>query len=123
MDDSATNRTLLQRRLEREGYRVVVAGNGQEALECLQTEAVGLILLDVMMPEMDGEEVLQQMQNSDRLRAIPVIMVTALDEQASVERCLKAGAKDYVLKPIDPVQLRAQVHAYLPPSSIEEEAA
>ncbi len=115
VDDSSTNRDLLQRRLEREGYRILTAGNGHEALDCLQTEAIGLLLLDVMMPEMDGEEVLQHMQADDRLKNIPVIMVTALDEQDSVRRCLEAGAKDYILKPLDPAQLRERVHAYLPP--------
>ena len=122
VDDSATNRTLLQRRLQREGYEVFMAGNGQEALTCLQTEAVGLVLLDVMMPEMDGEEVLQRMQDSDRLKDIPVIMVTALDEQDSVQRCLKAGAKDYLLKPFDPADLRARVRAYLPPPPAQDKA-
>lgn len=114
-DDSSTNRDLLQRRLEREGYRILTAGNGHEALDCLQTETVGLLLLDVMMPEMDGEEVLQHMQADARMKSIPVIMVTALDEQDSVRRCLEAGAKDYILKPLDPAQLRERVHAYLPP--------
>ena len=115
VDDSSSNRDLLQRRLEREGYCVLTAGNGREALECLQSEPVGLVLLDVMMPEMDGEEVLQHIQGAERLKNIPVIMVTALDEQDSVQRCLNAGAKDYILKPLDPAQLRARVHAYLPP--------
>ena len=114
VDDSETNRVLLRRRLEREGYRVVTAENGREALDCLHTEAIGLLLLDVMMPEMDGEEVLKHMQADDRLRAIPVIVVTALNEQESVQRCLQAGAKEYLLKPIDPVQLRLRVHAYFP---------
>lgn len=114
VDDSVTNQTLLQRRLEREGYHVLKAGSGQAALDYLETEPIGLILLDLMMPEMDGEEVLQRMQADERLRKIPVIMVTASDEQECVQRCLQCGAKGYLPKPFDPAHLRESVRTYLP---------
>ena len=118
VDDSETNRTLLRRRLEREGYQVIAAASGVEAFENLRALPIDLVLLDIMMPGMDGEQVLQQMQEDAALRPVPVIMISALDEQDSVNRCLQLGAKDYLLKPFDPVQLRERlkVHLGLPPT-------
>jgi DNA-binding response OmpR family regulator len=113
VDDNESNRDMLSRRLIHEGYEVCPAANGQEALALLATEAVDLILLDVMMPEMDGYDVLKELKGDNRRRDIPVIMISALDEIDSVVRCIERGAEDYLPKPFDPVLLRARIGACL----------
>jgi len=113
VDDNEGNREMLARRLTRQGYRVEVAAGGRQALKTLETAAVDLVLLDVMMPEMDGYEVLQCLKADARLRDIPVLMISALDEIASVVRCIELGAEDYLSKPFDPVLLRARIGACL----------
>jgi class 3 adenylate cyclase len=113
VDDNALNRDMLARRLERLGYTVTCAENGRQALALLQTQPVDLVLLDVMMPEMDGYEVLAVRQQDPRLRDVPVIMLSALDELDSVVRCVAMGAEDYLAKPFDPVLLRARIGACL----------
>jgi DNA-binding response OmpR family regulator len=104
---------MLSRRLQHEGYNVCVAVSGNEALTLLGTQAVDLVLLDVMMPEMDGCEVLLKLKGDGRWRDLPVIMISALDEIASVVRCIERGAEDYLSKPFDPVLLRARIGACL----------
>ena len=113
VDDDEGNREILARRLRRQGYRVEVAAGGRRALEALGTTAVDLVLLDVMMPDMDGYAVLQRLKADARLRDIPVLMISALDEIASVVRCIELGAEDYLSKPFDPVLLRARIGACL----------
>ena len=113
VDDNESNRDMLSRRLVHEGYAVCMAANGQEALKLLKNEAVDLILLDVMMPEMDGYAVLKELKADNRWRDIPVIMISALDEMESVVRCIERGAEDYLAKPFDPVLLRARIGACL----------
>ncbi|HLH26842.1 MAG TPA: response regulator [Chloroflexota bacterium] len=113
VDDNALNRDMLARRLERLGYGVTLAENGRQALALLRAQPVDLVLLDVMMPEMDGYEVLAVRQQDPRLRDVPVIMLSALDELDSVVRCIAMGAEDYLPKPFDPVLLRARIGACL----------
>ncbi len=113
VDDNELNRNMLSRRLERDGHEVKVAENGRLALEMLRGDEFDLILLDVMMPEMDGYEVLERLHADDRLRGIPVIMISALDELNTVVRCIELGAEDYLPKPFDPVILRARIGACL----------
>jgi signal transduction histidine kinase len=113
VDDNALNRDLLTRRLEREGYAVVQATDGKQALETIRNGGVELVLLDIMMPEMDGYQVLEAMKGDTGLRDIPVLMISALDEIRSVVRCIEMGAEDYLPKPFDPVLLRARVGACL----------
>lgn len=113
VDDSPTNQKLLSHRLEGEGYRVVLSATGQEALDYLKTNPIDLILLDIMLPGMDGEHVLQILQADRALKHIPVIMISALDEQESVRRCLQMGARDYLLKPFDPHQLHQCICMHL----------
>jgi signal transduction histidine kinase len=113
VDDNAANREVLARRLEREGHRVQQVAGGQEALDLLGRQPIDLVLLDVMMPEMDGYEVLQQLKADPALRHIPVLMISALDEMDSVVRCIELGAEDYLPKPFDPVLLRARIGACL----------
>jgi adenylate cyclase len=114
VDDNEDNRYTLTSRLTREGYvKVETATDGREALLLLQSKPVDLVLLDIMLPEMNGYEVLEQMKASDQLRHIPVIMVSAVDEIDSVIRCIELGADDYLSKPFNPTLLRARVGASL----------
>ena len=113
VEDNASNRDLLRRRLERQGHRVSEAANGVEALDMLGAGEYDLMLLDVMMPEMDGYQVLARLKQDARLRDLPVIMISALDEIQSVVRCIEMGAEDYLAKPFDPVLLRARIGASL----------
>lgn len=113
IDDNEGNRDMLSRRLRHQGYLVSVAVDGREALRFLKTQLVDLILLDVMMPEMDGYDVLKELKSGDQWRDIPVIMISALGEIESVVRCIEQGAEDYLTKPFDPVLLRARIGACL----------
>ena len=113
VDDHEVNRALLARPLERLGYRVLTAANGREALQLLERADIDLVLLDVLMPEMDGYQVLEVRRADARLRDIPFIMISALDEVESIARCIKMGAEDYLSKPFDLVLLQARVGACL----------
>lgn len=112
-DDDAVNRIALRRSLEREGHAVRVAADGGAALELLHSEPFDVVLLDVLMPEMDGFEVLERIQSDDELRETPVIMISALEDMESVVRCIELGAEDYLPKPFDPVLLRARINGSL----------
>lgn len=113
VDDNPDNRDLLARQLARQGHQVLTAANGQQALELLRAQACDLVLLDLMMPELDGFQTLEQIKNDPALRDIPVIMISAVDEMESVVRCITLGATDYLPKPFNPVLLRARVGACL----------
>jgi len=113
IDDNASNRDLLARRLAREGHKVVTAANGAAALELVMRQDFDIILLDLIMPEMSGFEVLRRLKAVGRTSYIPVIVISALDELDSVVRCIEAGAEDYLTKPFNPVLLRARVGASL----------
>src|SRR5437763_11285458 len=94
VDDNGVNRFLLSQHVTQLGHRAASAANGREALEKLAAEAFDLVLLDILMPEMDGYAVLEQMKSDPGLREIPVIMVSGLDEVKSVVRCIERGAED-----------------------------
>ena len=113
MDDIEANRDVLSRRLERQGYVVATAENGRQALEMLRAGTFDLVLLDIMMPEMDGYEVLQRLKADEALRHIPVIMISALSELDSAVRCIEMGAEDYLPKPFNPTLLKARIGACL----------
>ncbi len=113
VDDGAENREVLRRRLEREGHAVDAAENGRHALELVAQGAYDLVLLDVLMPELDGYAVLDALKGSSATRDIPVIMISALDELPGIVRCIERGAEDYLHKPFDPVLLRARISASL----------
>ena len=113
VDDNKGNRDMLSRRLRHEGYAVETAEHGRKALEVIKSQPIDLVLLDVMMPEMNGYEVLEQLKADRNRRDIPVIMISALDEIESVVRCIEMGAEDYLPKPFNPVLLRARVTASL----------
>ena len=113
VDDNLMNRIKLSRGLEQQGYSIGVAENGRLALEMLRAQDFDVVLLDIIMPEMDGFEVLSSMKGDTRLRAIPVIVISALDEMDSVVRCIEMGAVDYLPKPFNPVLLRARLETSL----------
>jgi adenylate cyclase len=121
VDDNEVNRTMLARRLQRLGHRVSSAASGREALQVLQHEDVDLVLLDVLMPDLDGFQVLEQRRTDERLRDIPFIMISALDEVESVARCIEMGAEDYLSKPFDLVLLQARVGACLDKKRLRDE--
>jgi adenylate cyclase len=113
VDDSEMNRDMLSRRLERQGHRVGCAENGRKALEMLAEKEFDLVLLDIIMPEMDGYQTLAAIKNNPKLRHLPVIMLSALDEIESVVRGIEMGAEDYLPKPFNPVILKARIDACL----------
>jgi DNA-binding response OmpR family regulator len=113
VDDDELNRDLLTRYLERQGHTIAVAENGRQALEMVKKHSFDMVLLDVMMPEMNGYQVLQRLKADATWWDIPVIMISALDEIDSVVRCIELGAEDYLPKPFDPVLLRARIGAGL----------
>jgi adenylate cyclase len=114
VDDNEDNRYTLTRRLSREGYtNLTTAADGFEALGLLQERSIDLVLLDIMMPRMNGYEVFEHVKSDPRLRHIPVIMISAVDDFESVIRCIELGAEDYLSKPFNPTLLRARVGASL----------
>ena len=112
-DDNRVNRLLLGRSLEQDGHNVVFAEHGTEALDLLRRRRFDLMLLDVLMPELDGYGVLEELQRDPHLRDIPVVVTSSLDEIDSVVRCLRMGAEDYLTKPVNPVLLGARITASL----------
>jgi len=122
VDDNEDNRYTLTRRLNREGYKnLTTASNGREALHQLKTRPFDLVLLDIMMPDMNGYEVLEQLKATPGLRDMPVIMISALDEVDSVIRCVELGAEDYLTKPFNPTLLRARVGASIEKKRLRDE--
>jgi putative two-component system response regulator len=113
VDDSEMNRDLLLRRLKKMGLNISQACNGEEALEALDQYEFDLVLLDIMMPVMDGYETLERMRQNPNTQKIPVIMITALDDVESAVKCIDMGAVDYVTKPFNPVLLQSRVSASL----------
>jgi class 3 adenylate cyclase/CheY-like chemotaxis protein len=113
VDDIEANRDLLSRRLARDGHRVASVAGGQQALQALEDDEFDLVLLDLIMPDINGLDVLVRMKADERLRRIPVIMITALADTVSAVRCIEAGAEDYLPKPFDPILLRARINACL----------
>ncbi|MGH3147470.1 MAG: histidine kinase dimerization/phospho-acceptor domain-containing protein [Rubrobacter sp.] len=113
VDDNEINRDVLARQLERQGHATSVAENGLRALDMVRAREFDLMLLDIVMPQMNGYEVLRHLKADPRLRDIPVIMISALDEIEAVVRCIELGAEDYLPKPFDPVLLRARIGACL----------
>jgi adenylate cyclase len=114
VDDDENNRFTLVQRLKREGYEnVAVACDGREALARLSEIPFDLVLLDVMMPELDGIGVLSEIKADPALRHIPVIMISAVSDLERVVRCIELGAEDYLTKPFNRVLLRARVGACL----------
>ncbi|MFN2161341.1 MAG: PleD family two-component system response regulator, partial [Candidatus Promineifilaceae bacterium] len=102
-DDNRVNRMKLSRNLEQQGHTVETAENGQEALEMMRDKPFDVLLLDILMPVMDGYQVLEKMKDDATLRYVPVIVISSLDEINSAVRCIEMGAEDYLTKPFNPV--------------------
>lgn len=111
VDDDEINRDVLSRRVRSQGAEVITATSGLAALATLRAEPFDAVLLDVMMPDMNGYEVLREMKADTSLRDIPVVMISALDEVESAVRCIRLGAEDYLAKPFEPTLLRARLRA------------
>jgi len=113
VDDDETNREILAHRLERKGYKAVVAESGGQALALIAQQQFDLVLLDIMMPGLSGLEVLQALRQKHVLTDLPVIMATAKDQSADVVQALQLGANDYVTKPFDFPVVLARVQTQL----------
>lgn len=113
VDDDPVTRQMLSGTLEERGHRVTTADDGRRGLDLVRSERFDVVLLDVLMPHLNGYEVLEHMKGDEELRHIPVVMVTSVDEVESAVRCIELGADDYLSKPIDPVLLIARVNAGL----------
>jgi phosphoserine phosphatase RsbU/P len=122
VDDNDDNRYTLTLYLDLEGYAdFVTAQDGEEAIACLESGDFDLVLLDVMMPKVDGYQVLAWIKDQARLRGLPVIMISALNEMSSVVRCIELGAVDYLLKPFNPVLLKARLGSTLEKKRLRDE--
>lgn len=120
VDDNPANLDMLSRRLSRDGYSIQIAASGEEALQRLRSTPVDLVLLDLIMPGLDGYQVLLQMKADPDLKEIPVIMLSALDQEEGIARCIEQGAEDFVSKPFSPVFLRARIDASLEKRRLRE---
>jgi adenylate cyclase len=123
VDDNELNRDMLTRRLQRLGYKVSCAENGKEALAKIKDERFDLLLLDILMPVMDGVAVLEYLKADPLLREIPVIVLSASDEINHVVKCIQSGAKDYLTKPFNPVLLQARIGSCLEGKRLRDQEA
>jgi sigma-B regulation protein RsbU (phosphoserine phosphatase) len=121
VDDDELNRDMLTQRLERQGYSVLRAADGVRALEILERQPIDLVLLDVLMPHMDGYQVLERMKANPALQDVPVLMISGLSEIESVVRCIEMGAADYLPKPFNPVLLQARIGACLEKKQLRDQ--
>jgi CheY-like chemotaxis protein len=113
VDDERMNRMIARRPIEADGHTVVEAANGMAALDILRSQPIDVILLDLVMPELDGYATLEQIKADPAIRHVPVIVVSAVDQLSSVVRCIEMGATDYLTKPFEVSILRARLDASL----------
>jgi sigma-B regulation protein RsbU (phosphoserine phosphatase) len=113
VDDNRVNRMMLRGMLQQQGHQVEVASNGKEALDLVNNQRFDLVLLDIVMPELDGFQVLDHMKSDVGLRDIPIIMISSLENISSVITCIEKGAEDFLHKPYDTVLLKARIGACL----------
>ena len=121
VDDDPFNRTMLAMSLGADGHQVLEAGNGREAIAMLNDHRIDIVLTDIEMPELDGYGLLRHRSTDDRLRAIPFIVISGVDEMDSIISCIKLGAEDYLPKPFDPVLLHARLGACLDKKRMTDE--
>lgn len=112
-DDDPISRIILEQSLQKEGHAVAAVEDGSQALEAFFAEAFDLVLLDVLMPGVDGFHVLKTMKSDAKRGHVPVVMISGLDDIDSVVRCIELGAEDYLPKPFDPMLLRARINSGL----------
>jgi len=113
VDDNESNRTLLAHQLRRQGHEITTAASGSQALKMIRESRPDLILLDLFMPDMNGFDVLREMNTDEALRAVPVIIITGLNDKDAAVKCIEAGAFDLLIKPVNPSLLGARVIACL----------
>jgi sigma-B regulation protein RsbU (phosphoserine phosphatase) len=123
VDDDPANRDVLSRQLARQGHTVAAAEHGEAAIARLRTEPFDLVLLDMMMPVLDGFSTLRALKGDRALRHLPVIMISALDELAAVVKCIEHGAEDFLPKPFNPTLLRARIGAGLQKKRFRDQEA
>jgi DNA-binding response OmpR family regulator len=114
VEDNPVNLKILVKTLVTQGYSVTTAANGLEAMSALSAgdpRAFDVVLLDILMPEMNGYETLRAIKSDSALRDLPVLMISAIDEMASVIECIKMGAIDYLMKPFNADLLRARIES------------
>ena len=121
VDDEPFNVDYLEQELEELGYDTISASNGQEALDKIQAESPDLVLLDIMMPVMDGFAVLARLKADPTLRNIPVIVISAMNDLQSVVKGIEQGAEDYLSKPFEPVLLHARISSSLEKKRLRDE--
>lgn len=112
VDDQKVNRTILSRGLEKENYRVVTASNGQEAIDCFEKHDIDMVLLDALMPVMDGFEAAPKLKALSKDVYLPIIFLTALEDKLSLQKCLEVGGDDFLSKPFDNVILSSKIKAH-----------
>lgn len=113
IDDQYDNLAIIQMSLQLEGFEVITCDNGREGLEKAAVEAPEVILLDMMMPHMDGYEVYKHLKRNKTTKNIPVIMLTAIDQPEQMEKAKKLGMQDYITKPFDPLDLANRIRFFL----------
>ncbi|MBD2461410.1 response regulator [Oscillatoria sp. FACHB-1407] len=113
VDDELSTRLYVSRQLQQQQYTVSMAESGEQALDLVQTQSFDLILLDIIMPGMNGYRVLEQLKSNSALKNIPVIMISSADDLDGVVRCIQLGAEDYLFKPLNAILLKARVSACL----------
>jgi CheY-like chemotaxis protein len=122
VDDDGVSRAVLQNLLEMQGHTVAVAKDGPEGLALVRERGFDLVLLDLLMPGMDGYEVVEKLKADSELRKIPVVMISSVEDMPSVVRCVKLGADDFIFKPFDEVLLKARVDGCLERKRLRERA-
>ena len=122
VDDNPTNQDLLARQVKAQGYHVAIAGNGRQAIRMIETGTYDAILLDILMPDINGYQVLKWIR-AGAWRHIPTIMISALDEIDSVVKCIEMGAADYLAKPFNPTLLQARLGACLEQKRLRDREA
>jgi CheY-like chemotaxis protein len=113
VEDNEMNRDMLSRRLERRGYEVVIAVDGQQGVDLAQSSSPDLILMDMSLPVIDGWEATRQLKSMDRMKAVPIIALTAHAMSGDREKALDAGCNDYDTKPIELPRLLGKIEALL----------
>lgn len=122
VDDNASNLDVLSRRVQRLGMKPFTADDGQKAMQRLNAEPFDLVLLDIMMPNMNGMQVLSRIKEDPELRSIPVIVISAVEDTTSIARCIELGAEDFLAKPFNPQILQARISASLEKKLLRDKA-
>ena len=121
VDDHKDNRRILSRYLERDGHQVVCVENGEVAIEQISNKEFDLVLLDILLPGINGVDVLRYIKDDPKLKKIPVIVLSALGDMDSVVKCIELGADDYITKPFNLVLLKARINASLEKKLLREQ--